>query len=711
MRAKIVHSLSIELLAQSDFTLEELGLCVNLVSASALVLTLNDALTERVMEFVQCWNTPLFIVLLTSEAEPSSPLIRQRAVILRDLVSPLTIKKIHAAAKNFNLASHPPFTRTIAEFVSRKRPTFACPGHQGGKCLDLHPAGTRLKELLGEQIFQVDVPHAAPELGDVLCHEGPVRDAERLAADVFNSDETYFVLNGTSTANKIVTSALLTAGDLVLMDRNNHKSIFLGALIQSGALPVYLENFRDDCGVLGGYKNGSLDEGLLRFKASQTSVAKSGQERPFRLAIVQHATCDGVIVDAGALVKKIGHLCDYILFDSAWSGYEPFVAQLAHLSPLNVPVSEESPGLIVTQSVHKQMSGFSQTSQIHKKDKHIEHKSQYCSKHVFNNAFMLHSSTSPFYPLFMSLEVNAAVHAGGYGELLWNSAASTAFEFRSLVSRRCRYISPYYGSREYVSPNHEHFFTSTDSLPYFPVKPGEASTTLIEPELHYLDPCKVIFVTKQSVTSGEAALNIPASIVTAYLRENNFTPEKSDFYNFTLLISPSSKIFDLARLVDCLTRLESLITNDVAALEALPSLAKTPSNYEGISLKELCNSINSLYTSCEIERLQSVIFSSVCALDAVFTPFDANQKFVRGDNILIKISEAEGMIAAEGVIPYPPGIMCIAPGERWSHALVAYLVAIETLANNYPAFSPHIQGVHEVRNQDGSLSFSVLVLQ
>jgi len=713
MKTRIVCSSSIALPGRHDLSIFTLETSDSLFATSAFVLTLEDAKSSAVTDVVAQWGTPLFVVLNESEMHALNDFIPHEAIALQAPLLPTDVAQVRAAAESFNLASLPPFTRTVAEFVSRQRPTFACPGHQGGRCLDLHPTGTRFKELLGTSIFQIDVPHASPELGDILCHEGPVREAEDLAAQVFNADETYFVLNGTSTANKIVTSALLTAGDLVLMDRNNHKSVYLGALIQSGASPVYLDNFRDAFGILGGYRRGALDECALRQRVAAVSEPKSRRERPFRLAIIQHATCDGVVLDAAALVKKIGHLCDYILFDSAWSGYEPFVSQLSHLSPLNIPVTEDSPGLIVTQSVHKQMSGLSQTSQIHKKDKHIKHTPRHCSRNVFNSAFMLHSSTSPFYPLFMSLEVNAAIHADGHGQRLWSSAASVAATFRSLVASRCRFITPYYGKQVLQSSDS----ACPTALPYTPYESLEilcelsADSEAIEPDLHYLDPCKVIFTTKcREGSATSERYRIPAGVITTYLRENNFTPEKSDFYNFTLLISPSSDISVLTRLANCLEKFELLLAEGTPALEALPSLAASASRYKGLSLRALCDELSSLYSSHNVEKLQSDIFSSISTSRAKYTPFEANQRFIRGDSTLVKVVDAVDRIAAEAIIPYPPGVVCIAPGEQWNHALVAYLVTIETLMNSYPEFSPHIQGVHEIQNHDGSVSLGVLTL-
>ncbi len=209
--------------------------------------------------------------------------------------------------------------------------------------------------------------NADVKLGDLLIHEGSAKHAQKFAAKVFNADKTYFVLNGTSSANKVVTNALLTRGDLVLFDRNNHKSNHHGALIQAGATPVYLEAARNPFGFIGGIDAHCFDEDYLRAQIANVAPERAQEARPFRLAIIQLGTYDGTVYNARQVVDRIGHLCDYILFDSAWLGYEQFIPLMEGCSPLTLSLNEKDPGIFVTQSVHKQLAGFSQTSQIHKK--------------------------------------------------------------------------------------------------------------------------------------------------------------------------------------------------------------------------------------------------------------------------------------------------------------------------------------------------------
>ena len=198
----------------------------------------------------------------------------------------------------------------------------------------------------------------------------------------------------------------------MLFDRNNHKSNHHGAFIQAGATPIYLETARNPFGFIGGIDAHCFNEDYLLDLIKKTSPEHAEQKRPFRLAVIQLDTYDGTIYNARQIVDKIGHLCDYILFDSAWVGYEQFIPMMKDCSPLLLELNENDPGILVTQSVHKQQAGFSQTSQIHKKDRHIKGQPRYVNHKRLNNAFMLHASTSPFYPLFAALDVNAKMHAG-----------------------------------------------------------------------------------------------------------------------------------------------------------------------------------------------------------------------------------------------------------------------------------------------------------
>lgn len=214
----------------------------------------------------------------------------------------------------------------------------------------------------------------------------------------------------------------------------------------------YLETSRNPYGFIGGIDEHCFDEKYLRDLVREVAPEKADAKRPFRLAVIQLGTYDGTIYNARQVVDRIGHLCDYILFDSAWVGYEQFIPMMRDSSPLLLDLGPEDPGIFVTQSVHKQQAGFSQTSQIHKKDSHIKGQARYIPHKVVNNAFMMHASTSPFYPLFAALDVNAKMQEGEAGRNLWADCVRTTIEARKLLLATCHYIKPFIPTRVNGTP-------------------------------------------------------------------------------------------------------------------------------------------------------------------------------------------------------------------------------------------------------------------
>ena len=286
-------------------------------------------------------------------------------------------KQIIASITSYGMSLLPPFFGALMGYDSEAKISFACPGHQGGEFYRKSPAGQLFFKHFGEQIFRNDLCNADVELGDLLIHVGPAVEAQRYAARVFGADRTYFVLNGTSTANKVVTQAALKRGDLVLFDRNNHKSLHQGALVKAGATPIFLPTARNSFGMIGAVDWDAWDEKSLREQIRTNPMVKDPElykaERPFRMACIQLATYDGTVYNVRKVMEKIGHLCDYVLWDEAWIGYNAFHPLFTDHSPMRLEnLKAEMAGLFSTQSVHKQGAGFSQASQIHKRDEHIK---------------------------------------------------------------------------------------------------------------------------------------------------------------------------------------------------------------------------------------------------------------------------------------------------------------------------------------------------
>ncbi|MGV1168133.1 ornithine decarboxylase [Enterobacter asburiae] len=615
--------------------------------------------------------------------------------------------ELESAASRYEENLLPPFFDTLSQYVEMGNSTFACPGHQHGAFFKKHPAGRQFYDFFGENVFRADMCNADVKLGDLLIHEGSAKHAQKFAAKVFNADKTYFVLNGTSAANKVVTNALLTRGDLVLFDRNNHKSNHHGALIQAGATPVYLEAARNPFGFIGGIDEHCFDDGYLRELIRETAPEKADEARPFRLAIIQLGTYDGTIYNARQVIDKIGHLCDYILFDSAWVGYEQFIPMMAETSPLLLELNENDPGIFVTQSVHKQQAGFSQTSQIHKKDNHIRGQARFCPHKRLNNAFMLHASTSPFYPLFAALDVNAKIHEGESGRRLWAECVELGIEARKAIIANCHMIKPFIPPVVAGRPWQDHpTHAIASELRFFSFEPGAKWHGFegYAREQYFVDPCKLLLTTPgiDAETGEYTDFGIPATILAHYLRENGIVPEKCDLNSILFLLTPAESSEKLAQLVAMLGQFEQHIEDDTPLADVLPTIfQKYPVRYRDYTLRQLCQEMHDLYVSFDVKDLQKAMFRKESLPEVVMNPQDANRAYIRGEVELVRIRDAAGRIAAEGALPYPPGVLCVVPGEVWGGAVQRYFLALEEGVNLLPGFSPELQGVYSEKDTDG----------
>ncbi|AKP34129.1 ornithine decarboxylase SpeF [Yersinia aleksiciae] len=616
-------------------------------------------------------------------------------------------KQLESAAEKYEKDLLPPFFSTLKKYVEMGNSTFACPGHQGGQFFRKHPAGRQFFDFYGETIFRSDMCNADVKLGDLLIHEGAPCDAQKHAAKVFNADKTYFVLNGTSASNKVATNALLARGDLVLFDRNNHKSNHHGALIQAGATPVYLETARNPFGFIGGIDAHCFEEKYLREQIRSVAPERANEARPFRLAIIQLGTYDGTIYNARQVVDKIGHLCDYILFDSAWVGYEQFIPMMKDCSPLLLELNENDPGIIVTQSVHKQQAGFSQTSQIHKKDKHIKGQDRYCNHKRFNNAFMLHASTSPFYPLFAALDVNAKMHEGKSGQRMWLDCVKTGIEARKMILNTCNMIKPFVPVEVDGKPWQQYDTEAmAQDLRFFNFIPGEKWHAFegYEASQYFVDPCKLLLTTPGIDTNtGEyTASGIPATILANFLRENGIVPEKCDLNSILFLLTPAEDLAKMQHLVAQIARFERFIEEDAMLSDVLPTVYRNnETRYKGYTIGKLCQEMHDLYVSYDVKQLQKEMFRKQYFPKVMMNPQDANIEFVRGHAELVPLCKAEGRIAAEGALPYPPGVLCVVPGEVWGGAAQRYFLALEESINLLPGFAPELQGVYLQVDEDG----------
>lgn len=627
-------------------------------------------------------------------------------------------KRLVSSVQEYATSLMTPFFGALMQYDFDANRTWACPGHQGGQMFMHHPAGRLFFDHMGENVFRDDICNAMVSLGDLLIHEGPALAAQQSAARIFGADRTYFVLNGTSMSNKVVNTALLRSNDIVLFDRNNHKSNHHGALVLAGAIPVYLEADRNGFGMVGPIDWSAFDEATIRERIRNHPRLKDTdawkKERPIRVAIIEQCTYDGTVYNARKVLEKIGHLCDYIHFDEAWAGFGAFHPLMRDHFAMGLELTDKDPGVIATQSTHKQLAGFSQASQIHVRDAHIRDQPRRINHRRFNEMFMMQSSTSPFYPLFSSLDVNAQMHGDKAGRVMWHDMVKLGIEARKAVRRRfAGFLNPFVPDRvEYQGQNVAWEDVPTDVLAseqrYWQLVPGATwhGFRHLGEDAAMIDPTKLMLTTPgiDPATGEYSGTGIPATILANYLRENHIIPEKNDLNSILFLMTPAVGEGKMAMLLAALERFRDHYEADSPMAVALPSVyRKYQQRYAGYTLRQLANEMHGFYVSKNVKELQRLCFRYESFPEQAMSARQANEAMIGGDVDLVPMSGISGRIAATLALIYPPGIGIIVPGERYDASakpMIDYFLAFEESANRFPGFSYEVQGVYQVAEDD-----------
>ena len=670
-------------------------------------------------------------------------------VFLAEETPEFIAKNLVSRLKQYAETLKTPFFGALVDYAEEGNQLWTCPGHNGGIFYSRSPIGRIFMEHLGEAIFRDDLDNSVLELGDLLTHEGPALKAQKEAAEIFGAEKTYFVLNGTSSSNKIALTNLIAEDDIVLFDRNNHKAAHHGALLLGGGTPIFVSTDRNSYGLIGPMNSADFDETALREKIRNNPLVKDPEawkkERPFRVAVIEQCTYDGTIYDAEWIIKKIGHLCDYILFDEAWAGFMKFHPIYARRFAMGLTnLSENSPGIIATQSTHKQLASFSQASQIHVKDRHIKGQRRRVEHKRFNEGFMQHASTSPFYPLFASLDVGAQMMKGRSGEVLWDDTIRLGIELR----KKLRAVRREFEEKE-IDRAKQWFFdpfvpdrvslpdtansagihnvpwenVSTDLLARYPefweLSPGALwhGFNVTENSFAITDPAKLTLLTPgfNRKTGDYEDHGIPAPIVAQYLRENRVVPEKNDLNSLLFLLTPGVESSKAGTLVSSLVAFKRLHDENSLLDTVMPEFtAKRASRYKGVRLRDLCHDMHAFFRNASVSSLQKAQFSRDNLPEMVMTPREASRHLVRNNVDYLPISEIEGRIATTLFVVYPPGIATIVPGERLcqrSRPMIDYLLTFEKSANLFPGFESEIQGVYREISPSGHVTFFTYVVK
>lgn len=627
-------------------------------------------------------------------------------------VSTADREKIVDLAKNYEQKMVPGFLTDLINFAQAKPISFTTPGHHNGQYYDKHPAGVVFNKFFGKNLMFADTSDTVPQLGDTMTHAGTPLDAEKLAAKTYHADKVYFCTNGTTSANSICASALLSEGDLVLFDRNNHKSLYNSALVMSGAKPVYISTDRNALGLIGEMDPDFLTEDKIRAEVAKVDPEKAKAKRPFRLAIVQAETYDGVFYDAKWIVDRIGKLCDYILFDCAWGGFEEFVPIMRHLSPLLLNLGPDDPGILVTQSLHKQQAGMAQASQILKKDSHIKGQKRYVDHKHFNHAYLKFVTSSYAYPLYASLTVNSYVTAGEGNKKWWADTLRMGIEWRQKLLKQSKLFKPLVPDNFAEIPtadlmNEAKYWNMSQDDDWHGFRKMGSGEAMI-------DPLKITVKTPgiDVKNAKYEETGIPGAVVAEFLMENHIIRAKNDLNSLLFLLTPGDSQEELDTLLDAFLKFEKYYDEDALVKDVLPFLYQEyPERYHGYTLKQLCQKMHEYYKENKTFVLQQELFAKPNMQNYQMTPAEADQLFKKDQTELVDLEDVVGRTAAEGALPYPPGVFIVAPGEKWGEVDQKYFEVLAHAIEKFPGFVPEIQGVYLEPQEDGSIKVQAEVIK
>lgn len=624
--------------------------------------------------------------------------------------------RIDKAAEEYIENLRPPFFKELEKYVEEYKYARHTPGHAGGLAFLKSPVGRQFYEFFGENVFRADLSVSVPELGSLMEHAGVNGEAEKNAAKVFNSDYTYFVTNGISTANKIVNHSCVSRGDVVLIDRNCHKSL-QHAITMTGAIPIYLMPERNAYGIIGGIPISEFQQSSIKKKMQKSPLI---QDKPskIKLAVVTNSTYDGLAYDVTRIKEQLSPMVENLHLDEAWFAYAHFHPIYKDRYAMGQTHKKYHPTIFSTQSTHKLLAAFSQASMIHIKEGKKE-----IDPDIFNESFMMHTSTSPQYTIIASLDVASKMMEGKMGHSLILDSIEEAILFRQKMlqieeeikakEKEGWWFAVWQSeelSRTLKKKKHSNFPSRIEESPLVQEK-----LWILDPEQKWhgyknleknfmlLDPIKVTFLTPGVHLDGSMEdTGIPAPLVAKFLMSKGIVDEKTGFYSFLALFSIGITKGKSSVLLSALFDFKKAYDGNIPLAEALPNLVQEyPKRYEGMGVRDLAEEMHLHLKKEDICRLAMKVFERLP--DQKMAPWQAYEELVKGNVQYVKVQEMEGRISAVMLVPYPPGIPIIMPGESIkgkSKPILDYLLVFEAFDNAFPGFETETHGIQKRKEKE-----------
>ncbi|CAM5787298.1 Orn/Lys/Arg decarboxylase N-terminal domain-containing protein [Ottowia pentelensis] len=616
-------------------------------------------------------------------------------------------KHIVREAKSYLEGIQPPFFKALLDYAEDGSYSWHCPGHSGGVAFLKSPIGQMYHQFYGENMLRADVCNAVEELGQLLDHNGAIGASERNAARIFNADHCFFVTNGTSTSNKIVWHHTVAPGDVVVIDRNCHKSN-LHAIIMTGAIPVFLRPTRNHFGIIGPIHKSEFEPEAIKAKIRANPLLRhvdADTVKP-RIMTLTQSTYDGVLYNTETIKHQLDGYVENLHFDEAWlphAAFHPFYGTYHAMGKKRARPRQSV--VYSTQSIHKLLAGISQASHVLVQDS----QNVKLDRYLFNEAYLMHTSTSPQYSIIASCDVAAAMMEPPGGTAMVEESLLEAMDFR----RAMRKVEADYGENDWwfkvwgpEKLTHQGIGRADDWI----IKNGTAKSKSwhgfgkLAPGFNMLDPIKATIVTPGLNLDGKFdKTGIPAAIVTKFLAEHGVVVEKTGLYSFFIMFTIGITKGRWNTLLTALQQFKDDYDRNQPLWRIMPEFCAQHRRYERMGLRDLCQHVHELYARYDIARLTTDMYLS--ELKPAMIPADAYACIARRQVQRVPIDELEGRVATSLITPYPPGIPLLIPGEVFNRKIVDYLKFAREFALLCPGFETDIHGLVEEEGEDGRMRF------
>jgi arginine/lysine/ornithine decarboxylase len=605
----------------------------------------------------------------------------------------------------------PPLAKALMKFSQEYEYSWHTPGHTGGTAFLKSPVGRIFFDYFGENLLRSDLSISVGALGSLLDHSGPMGEHERYAARVFGAHRSYCVTNGTSMSNRVIFMAAVARDQIALCDRNCHKSIE-HSLVMTGAIPTYFVPLRNRYGIIGPIPPQRLTPAAIKAAIKDNALVPKGADLRPVYSVVTNSTYDGLCYNARRVEELLDPSVDRIHFDEAWYAYARFNPIYRDRHAMHGdPKDHKGPTVFATHSTHKLLAALSQASLLHIRDGRspIPHER-------FNESFMMHASTSPFYPIIVSNDITAAMMDGPGGVALTTESIEEAVSFRQTMGRV---------HREFARKGEWFFNTwnadqvkegkggkktafadaSADFLVREPdawvLHPGEQwhGFTDLEDDYCMLDPIKVSILTPGVADKGGLdKWGIPATLLTAYLHRVGVEVEKTTDFTILFLFSIGITKGKWGTLLNALLDFKRDYDANTPLAQVLPDLSADV--YAGMGLKDLADQMFAMLKKTRQTHWLAEAFSTLPT--PAMTPNAAYQHLVKDQIEHVPLDKLANRVLATSVVPYPPGIPMLMPGEETGPAdgpYLGYLQALATWDRQFPGFG---HDTHGVENRGGT---------